>query len=182
MALVAPPNRNCYVAGSVTKEPNGGRDLFLEAERHLADLGWDPYLPINHKRSAECLDESRRLGDDYRDGPIYRELMKDFFRFIVCEAAAVFLIPNHVVSTSACLERDVGKACGLSVCHYEFARSPEVTEAQALMEGVLEAGKEIEREHARQHRPITGGFRPSLDEHPSLGDGRWPAKALPWTL
>lgn len=147
--------RRGYLCGPVSGLPDGNRAAFEEAERELTEEGWLVYNPLNHPRSAECLEESQRLGDGYASGPVYCTLMRDFIRWI-CDADAVFVLPGWHAATGANSEVFVAARIGVPVIDLQKCR-PMTVRFQPLVPQVALHGTEDARwPHPRDEE--TGRF------------------------
>lgn len=101
--------------------PDGNREAFMEAAGTLRGEGWTVENPIEHPRSAECFQESQELGEDYRDGPVYRSLMRDFY-YAILHSQRLFVLPGWELAGGARAEVFFASTVGTPIWGYHRLR------------------------------------------------------------
>lgn len=120
--------KTVYIAGPVSNKPDGNIIAFMAAEQALDDAGvFDKIInPMNHPLSADCFAESQLMierGQDYREGPVYCEIMRDHFASVL-EADEIYVLPDWESAPGAVAELQVAKMTGKPV--YEIVGDNDV--------------------------------------------------------
>lgn len=91
------------LVGPISGVADGNEAAFTVATDTLISDGWRVFNPLKNDLSKEALMEAKALGDDYRRGKLYHELMKQCLRNIT-NSDAIHVLPNWENSNGARLE------------------------------------------------------------------------------
>lgn len=111
-------SQSAYLCGAISSVPDAAVQ-FGAAASVLRGEGWLVTNPAEHPLSAECWAESRDLGATYRDGPIYRQLMREFYRTIV-GVQRLYVLPGWERAGGAVSEVFVARRTGVPVWEYDL--------------------------------------------------------------
>lgn len=124
-----PPGGTAYICGPISHRPDGNRPAFTQAERYLIGQGWATINPLTTRPSlsANALAEAQELGDQYREGVLYRKVMRSCYGDLLT-ADEVFVLPGWLQSNGASDEVWFATRIGLPV--HEF--HPDFTGAYRI--------------------------------------------------